>query len=93
MTRITENDVMLNNEKNDVPLPKKMTRITENDVILNNEKNAVPLPKKMKWITENDIMLNNEKMLFLYLKKWHKFGQKFVFVQNLCQNSYINKSP
>ena len=48
MTRITENDVILNNEKNDVPLPKKMTRITENDVILNNEKNAVPLPKKMK---------------------------------------------
>ena len=93
MTRITENDVMLNNEKNDVPLPKKMTRITENDVILNNEKNAVPLPKKMKWITENDIMLNNEKMLFLYLKKWHEFGQKFVFEQNLCQNSYINKSP
>ena len=33
MTQITENDIMLKNEKNDVPLPKKMTRITENDVI------------------------------------------------------------
>ena len=38
MTRITVNEVMLNNEKNNVPLPKKMTRITENDVMLNNEK-------------------------------------------------------
>ena len=93
MTQITENDVMLNNEKNDVPLSKKMTRITENDVILNNEKNAVPLPKKMMWIIENDIMLNNEKMSFIYLKKWHEFGQKFIFEQNVCQNSYINKSP
>ena len=70
-----------------------MTRITENDVILNNEKNAVPLPKKMMWIIENDIMLNNEKMSFIYLKKLHEFGQKFIFEQNVCQNSYINKSP
>ena len=46
MTGITENDVMLNNEQNNVPLPKKMTGITENDVMLNNEKNDVPLPKK-----------------------------------------------
>ena len=44
MTRITENDVMLNNEKNDVPLPKKMTRITKNDVMLINEENDVSLP-------------------------------------------------
>ena len=44
MTRSTENDVMLNNEKNAVPLPKKMTRITKNDVMLINKKNDVPLP-------------------------------------------------
>ena len=47
MTQITENDVMLNNEKNDVPLPKKMTRITENDVILDNEK--MPFLCLKKW--------------------------------------------
>ena len=41
MTRITENDVMPNNEKNDVPLLKKLSWITENDVI---EKNNIPLP-------------------------------------------------
>ena len=33
MTRITENDVMPNNEKYDVPLLKKLSWITENDVI------------------------------------------------------------
>ena len=39
MTRITENDIMLNNEKIDIPLPKiKMTQITEYDVMLNNKK-------------------------------------------------------
>ena len=38
MKQITENNVMLNNETNDVPLPKKMTPIIENDVMLNNEK-------------------------------------------------------
>ena len=41
MTGITGNDVMINNEKNDIPFAKKMTRITENDVI---EKNDNPLP-------------------------------------------------
>ena len=50
MTQITENDVMLNNEKNDFPLPKEMTWIPENDVI---EKNDVPLPKKWQ---ESQIM-------------------------------------
>ena len=51
MTRITENYIVLNNEKNDIPSAKKMmflclnkmTQITENDFI---EKNDVPLPKK-----------------------------------------------
>ena len=37
MTKFIENDLMLNNEKNYVPLSEKMTRITENDVSM--EKN------------------------------------------------------
>ena len=38
MTQITENDVMSNNKKHDIPLPKEMTWITENDIMLSNEK-------------------------------------------------------
>ena len=38
MTQITENDVMLNDKQNNVPLPKKITQITENDVTLKNKK-------------------------------------------------------
>ena len=52
MTKFIENDVMLNNEKNYVPLSEKMTRITENDI---------SMEKKMTQIMENDITLNNKK--------------------------------
>ena len=69
MTQITENDVMLNDKQNNIPLPKKITQITENDVTLKNEKNDVPLPKKMTRITKNDVMLINEK-------KWCSFALK-----------------
>ena len=42
MTQITENDIMLNNEKYwHIPLSKKMTGITEIDVMINNEKRQV----------------------------------------------------
>ena len=52
MTKFIENDLMLNNEKNYVPLSEKMTRITENDI---------SMEKKMTQIMENDITLNNKK--------------------------------
>ena len=61
MTRSTENDVMLNNEKKMTFLCLKMTWITENDIMLNNEKHDVPILKKVTRITENDFMPNNEK--------------------------------
>ena len=48
---------MLNNEKHDVPILKKVTRITENDFMPNNEKYDIPLPRKMTRTTENDISL------------------------------------
>ena len=55
MTWITENDIMLNNEKHDVPLPKKVTWITENDVMPNN-KNMTFLCLE-KWHESQKMML------------------------------------
>ena len=52
MTQITENDVMLNDKQNNVPLPKKITQITENDVTLKNKNNDVMLINE-----ENDFPL------------------------------------
>ena len=52
MIQITENDVMLNDKQNNVPLPKKITQITENDVTLKNKKNDVMLINE-----ENDVPL------------------------------------
>ena len=62
MTRITENDIMPNNEKNDVPLPKKMTWITENDIMPNNEKMMFLCLKK--W--------HESQKMTLLKKKWHE---------------------